>query len=145
MALNPRRRNEIYCSKLSLILCEDVNMAINLRKIAVLIVTRGKITYSAGIALGKLDTLESIGNTAYKYFCILQDFVIHSTEVKHYVLAEYYHRCKNILSSNLNGNNKYIKINSYALLVVSYTGCNVKWTVAAVDHRIHKLFTIVTV
>ena len=106
--------------------CEDVNMTINLKKSAVLIVSRGKITHSSGVELSKLGTLECIRETPYKYLGILQDFVVLSAEAKHRVLSEYYRHCRKVLSSKLCGINECIAINSYALPVVSYTGGIVK-------------------
>ena len=127
------------------IYCEDINMTINLKKSAVLVVSRGKMSHSSGIELGRLGKLDCIGETPYKYLGILQDFVIQSAEVKGIVLSEYYRRCRKILSSKLCAINKCIAINSYALPVVSYTGGIVKWTVdelAAADRKTRKLFTI---
>ena len=127
------------------IFCEDVNMSINLKKSAVLVVSRGKMTHSFGIQLGKLGTLTPIGETPYKYLGILQDFVVQSTEVKHQVLSEYYRRCRKVLLSKLHGINKCTAINAFALPVVSYMGGIVKWTVdelAAADRNTRKLFTM---
>ena len=86
-------------------------MSINLKKSAVLVVSRGKMTHSFGIQLGKLGTLTPIGETPYKYLGILQDFVVQSTEVKHQVLSEYYRRCRKELLS------KYMESTSVLLLM----------------------------
>ena len=91
-----------------------------------IIVSKGKKTQSTGINLGESSTVESIGDTPYKYLGILQDFVIQSAKVKRHVLTEYYRRCKKVISSKLDGRNKCITINSFALPIISYTGSIVK-------------------
>jgi len=57
----------------------------------------------------------------YKYLGILQDLLISHQIVKDNVISEYRSRLRSVLSSHLNGHNKIIAINSYAIQVLRYT------------------------
>ena len=61
------------------------------------------------------------------------------------VISEYCSRLRSVFSSHLNGHNKIIAINSYAIPVLRYSAGGINWTqtdLDDIDCKTRKLMTI---
>ena len=81
----------------------------------------------------------------YKYLGILQDLLLSHQIVKDNVISEYRSRLQSVLSSHLNGHNKIIAINSYAIPVLRYSASVINWTQTHLDEIYHKTRKLMTI
>jgi len=124
----------------------DVGMTINLSKSARLVVSRGKIIETTGVNIEALVLVSDVDvSKGYKYLGVLQDLLISHQTVKDNLIREYCSRLRSVLSSYLNGHNKIIAINSYAIPVLRYSAGIISWTQSdldEIDRKTRKLMTI---
>ena len=67
------------------------------------------------------------GNEGYKYLGILEFDNILTEEMKKKIQETYFKRMKLLLKSKLNSRNLFLAINSWAVAVVRYAACIIKW------------------
>ena len=125
---------------------EDIGMKFGIKKCAVLILKRGKVTENRGIQLPKDEVIKSLSeNEGYKYLGVLEADQIKHSEMKKNVTKEYYRRVRNILKSKLNGGNIITAINSKAVSLIRYGAGIINWTkeeVRIIDRKTRKLLTM---
>jgi len=80
---------------------------------------------------------------AIKYLGVLQDLSISHNTIKDKLVKEYCSRLRAVLSSQLNGHNKIIAINSYAVPVLKYSAGVVNWSLNELDDIDRKTRTII--
>ena len=128
------------------IFSKDISMSFGIDKCAKVSVKRGKVVGREGIKLPDGNEIKQLkGEENYKYLGILEEGDINHDKIKNNVRSEYNRRLKLILKSKLNGRNKVLAINTYAIPVVRYTAGIVKWNVEEVkeiDRKTRKLMTI---
>ena len=93
----------------------DIGMEFGIKKCGILILKRGKITRSEGIELPNGDKLKEVGEEGYTYLGIVELDKIKEEEMKGKIVKEYKRRLRLILKSKLNGKNKVIAINTWAV------------------------------
>ena len=128
------------------IFSEDISMTFGIEKCAKISVKRGKVVRREGIKLPDGKEIKCLqGEENYKYLGVLEKDDINHDKVKKNVRTEYTRRLKLILKSKLNGRNKIVAINTYAIPVVRYTAGIVKWNMEEVkemDRKTRKQMTI---
>ena len=107
---------------------EDIGMQFGLNKRGVLVVKSGKIVKQNGIKLPNGQMMKKIDESGYKYLGIVEMDKIKETEMKDKFASEYKRRLKLVLKSKLNGKNKILAINTWAVSVWRYGAGILKWT-----------------
>ena len=105
----------------------DIGMEFGIKKCGVRILKRGKITRSEGIELPNGDKLKEVGEEGYTYLGIVELDKIKEEEMKGKIVKEYKRRLRLILKSKLNGNNKVIAINTWAVAIFRYSAGILEW------------------
>ena len=91
----------------------------------------------------KIRTLAE--NETYKYLGILEADTIKQVEMKNKIQKEYLRRTRKLLETKLNSRNLIKGINTWAVLLVRYSGPFLKWTrdeLRQMDQRTRKLMTM---
>jgi len=112
----------------------DINMRIGTAKCAKATFHAGTLVESEGFPLKDCGVINDVNvEGCYKYLGIDQcEEMLHS-KMKTKVIKEYLHRCRQILSSELNSKNKIQAINMFAVPILRY-GCGIlNWTQAEVS------------
>ena len=124
---------------------EDIGMQFGLNKCGVLVWKRGKVVKQNGIALPNGQTMKEIDESGYKYLGIVEMDKIKETDMKDKFASEYKRRLKLVLKSKVNGRNKILAINTWAVSVLRYGEGILKWTVDElknVDRKSRKIMTM---
>ena len=128
------------------IFSNDIGMEFGINKCAVLILKRGKQTFSEGISLPGTGQMKSIGEDEYyKYLGVLEADKINCEEMKSNTRKEYLRRVRKILETKLNSGNLIKAINTWAVSLIRYAAPFIEWTIEEVknmDRRTRKLLTM---
>ena len=124
---------------------EDIGMQFGLNKCGVLVLKRGKILKQDGITLPNGQMMKEIDESGYKYLGIVEIDKIKETEMKDKFASEYKRRLKLVLKSKLNGKNKILAINTWAVSILRYGAGILKWTtneLKSMDRKSRKIMTM---
>ena len=89
--------------------------------------------------------MKQLEEGGYKYSGILKGYQIMENEMKKIFTKEYTRRMKLVLKSNLNGWNKILAINTWAVSLLTYRGGIIGWNkneLLDVNRRTRKLMTM---
>ena len=128
------------------IIGKDIGMEFGIKKCGVLVMKRGKIVECNGIQLPDEETIKSVEENGYKYLGILELDKIMEGEMKRKFVKEYGRRLRLVLKSKLNGRNKIMAMNTWAVALLRYGAGVLKWTkdeIAAMDCKTRKLIRMV--
>ena len=106
---------------------------------------RGKINRTDGIRLLDGQHMKDIDETGYTYLGILETDKIKEKEMKEKFSREYLRRLRLILRSKLNGRNKIMAVNTWAVSVMRYGAGILKWNtdeLKSLDRRTRKFMTM---
>ncbi|CAB4021725.1 Hypothetical predicted protein [Paramuricea clavata] len=127
------------------IVSKDIGMEFGIKKCGMLVMKRGKIVECNGIQLPDEETIKSVEEDGYKYLGILELDKIMEGEMKRKFVKEYGRRLKLVLKSKLNGRNKIMAMNTWAVALLRYGAGVLKWTkdeIAAMYRKTRKLMTL---
>ena len=99
---------------------QDIDMEFGIKKCGVIIMNRGKIESTAGIELPSGEKIKEIEEDAYKYLRILDYDRIKEQEMKNKFKNKYFKRARLILKSKLNGRNRIMALNTWAVSTMQY-------------------------
>ena len=99
---------------------QDIDMEFGIKKCGVIIMNRGKIKSTAGIELPSGEKIKEIEEDAYKYLRILDYDRIKEQEMKNKFRNKYFKRARLILKSKLNGRNRIMALNTWAVSTMQY-------------------------
>ena len=114
------------------------------KKCDVLVLKRGKVVSSAGVEMPDDERIKEIEKNGYKYLGILEYNKIKESKMKENFRREYLRRTKLIMKSRLNGRNKIIAINTWAVSLIRYGAGIVKWTKSKLDEIDRKTRKVMT-
>jgi len=122
-----------------------MGMQFGFQKCASMVMQRGKLCSSSGIALsdGLIATLTPL--EYYKYLGVYEADSINCPKNKETVQAEYLRRLRKILSSQLHGRHKIMAINEFAIPILRYSATIIDWTkseLQVLDRKTRKIFTM---
>ena len=120
-------------------------MQFGINKCEVLIMERRKVIRTDGIRLPDGQHMKDIDETGYTYLGILETDKIKEKEMKEKFSKEYLRRLRLILRSKLNGRNKIMAVNTWAVSVMRYGAGILKWNtdeLKSLDRRTRKFMTI---
>ena len=106
---------------------------------------RGKVTRTDCIRLPDGQDMKHIDETGYTYLGILETDKIKEKEIKEKFSKEYLRRLRLILRSKLNGRNKIMAVNTWAVVVMGYGAGILKWNtyeLKSLDLRTRKFMTM---
>ena len=124
---------------------QDIGMEFGLKKCGVLLMKRGKIHHSDGIVLPDGQIMKEIEENGYKYLGILESDVMRESKMQEIFRNEYFRRLRLLLKSKLNGKNKIMAINTWAVPVLRYGAGIINWNVEdirAMDRKTRKTMTM---
>ena len=127
------------------VVSSDIGMEFGIKKCGVLFLRRGVVAKSEGIGLPNGEIMKSAGVDSYKYLGILEMNDIMSKQMKEKVRLEYVRRVRAVLRSKLNGRNKIMGINTWAIALLRYGGGILEWRkeeLRSLDRKMRKLMTI---
>ena len=102
------------------ILSKDIGMEFGIKKCGVLVLKRGKVVSSEGAEMPDGERIKEIEKNGYRYLGILEYNKIKESKMKENFRREYLRRTKLIMKSRLNGRNKIIAINTWAVSLMRY-------------------------
>ena len=127
------------------LLSDNIGMKFGVAKCDMLVLKRGKVVESEGIVMPSWDMVRMIDKEGYKYLGILEKDEILSQKMEEKIMGKYYRRLRLILKSKLNGKNKVMGINMWAVAVVRYGGGIVEWRqeeLKRMDRKTRKMMTM---
>ena len=95
---------------------------------------RRKVIRTDSIRLPDEQDMKDIDQTGYKYLGILETEKIKEKKMKEKFSKEYLPRLKLILRLKLNGRNKIIPLNIWAVLITRYGAGILKWNTDALKN-----------
>ena len=122
----------------------DIGMEFGIKKCGVLCLKRGVVTECEDITLPDGKIMQSIDAEGYKYLGILEMNSIMTTQMKEKVRREYLRRVRVVLKSKLNGRNKIMGINTWAIALLRYGSGILEWRkeeLQNLDRKTRKLMT----
>ena len=99
---------------------QDRGMEFGIKKCGVIMMKTGKVKSTDGIELPSGEKIREIEKGGYKYLAILEYDGVKEQEMKDKFRNEYFRRTKLILKSKLNGRNKIIALNTWAVSILRY-------------------------
>ena len=121
-------------------------MEFGIEKCAMLVMKSGKRHMTDGMELPNHDKIRTLGeNETYKYLGILEADTIKQVEMKDKIQEEYLRRTRKVIKTKLSSRNPIKGINTWAVLLVRYSGSFLKWTrdeLKQMDQRTRKLMTM---
>ena len=106
---------------------------------------RGKVKPTDGIELPSSEKIREIEEDGYKYLGILEYDRVKEQEMKDKFRNEYFRKAKLILKSKLNGRNKIMALNTWAVSILRYGAGILKWNkneLQKMDRKTRKFMTI---
>ena len=94
---------------------------------------RGKVVPSEGVEMPDGERIKEVEKNGYSYLGTLEYNEIKESKMKENFRREYLRRTKLIMESRLNGRNKMIAINIWAVSLIRYGAFIVKWTKSELD------------
>ena len=110
------------------IFSEDIGMQFGIKKCELLIMERGKVIRTDSIRLPDGQHMKDIDETGYTYLGILETDKIKEKEMNEKFSKKCLRRLRLILRSKLNGRNKIMAVNTWAVSVMRYGAGILKWT-----------------
>ena len=123
----------------------DIRMEFGIKKCAVLILKRRKAVECYGIILPDGQVMKQMDEDVYKYLGILQCNQVMDRERKTIFRKGNIRRLKLVRKSKLNGRNKILAINIWAVSLLRYSGGIIRWNkddLLEMDRRTRKLMTM---
>ena len=120
-------------------------MESGIQKCGVLVLKREKVVSSEGVEMPERERIKEVLKNGYKYLGILEYNKIKESKMKENFRREYLRRTKLIMKSRLNGRNKIIAINTWAVSLMRYGAGIVKWTKSEpdeIDRKTRKVMTL---
>ena len=124
---------------------KDIRMEFGIKKCGMLLLKRGKVVSSEGVSLPDGQVMKEIDDTGYKYLGILEYDKVKEKKMKDVFATEYKRRMKLVLKSKLNGKNKILAINTWAVAVLRYSFGVLDWKkeeLTAMDRMTRKVMTM---
>ena len=124
---------------------QDVGMEFGIKKCGMIIMNRGKVKSTEGIELSSGEKIREIKEDGYKYLGILEYDRVKEQEMKDKFRNEYFRRAKLILKSKLNGRNKIMALNTWAVSILRYGAGILKWNkneLQKMDRKTGKFMTM---
>ena len=121
------------------ILSNDTGIGFGIKKCGVLVLERGKVVSSEGVEMSDGERMKKVEENEYKY----QQYQGKQDEGE--LSERIFERTKLIMKSRLNGRNKIIAINTWAVSLMGYGACIVKWTKSEpdeIDRKTRKVMTM---
>ena len=106
---------------------------------------RGKVKSTDGIELLSSEKIREIEEDEYKYLGMLEYDRVKEQEMKDKFRNEYFRRAKLILKSKLNGRNKIMALNTWAVSILRYGAGILKWNkneLQEIDRKTRKFMTM---
>ena len=119
-------------------------MEFGIKKCGMLVLKRGTVVSSEGVEMPDGERIKEVEKNGYKYLGILEYNKIKESKMKENFQREYLRRTKLIMKSRLNGRNKIIAINTWAVSLMRYGVGIVKWTKSKLDEIDRKTRKILT-
>ena len=120
-------------------------MEFGTEKCEMLVMKSGKRHLPGGMELPNQDKIRTLAeNETYKYFGILKADTMKQVEMKDKIQKEYL-RTRKLLETKLSSRNLIKGINTWAVLLVRYSGPFLEWTrdeLKQMDQRTRKLMTM---
>ena len=111
------------------LLSQDIGMEFDIAKSVMLEMKSGKRHQTDGIELPHQDKIRTLGEKeTYKYLGILEADTIKQMEMKEKIKKEYLSRTRKLLETKLSSRSVINGINTWAVLLVRYSGHFLKWT-----------------
>ena len=108
---------------------QDIGIEFGIEKYALLIMKSGKRHLTDGIELPNQDKIRTLAeNETYKYLGILEADTIKQVEMKNKIQKEYLRRIRKLLETKYSSRNLIKGINTWAVILVRYSGPFLKWT-----------------
>ena len=121
-------------------------MEFGIEKCTMLIMKNGKQHMTEGLKLSNQEKIRTLGEKeTYKYLGILEIDTIKQVEMKENIKKEYLRRTRKLLKTKLYSRNLIKGINTWAVLLVRYSGPFLKWIreeLKQMDQRTRKLMTM---
>ena len=108
-------------------------MEFRIQECGILASKRRKVVSSEGEEMPDGERIKEVLKNGYKYLGILEYNKIKESKMKENFRREYLRRTKLIMKSRLNGRNKIIAINTWAVSLMRYGAGIVKWTKSELD------------
>ena len=125
---------------------QDKGMEFFIEKCVMLIMKSRKRHTKKGMELPNHDKIRTVGETeTYKYLGILEADAIKQVEMKEKILKEHLRRTRKVLETKLYSRNLIKGINTWAVLLLRYSGPLLKWTreeLKQMDQRTRKFMTM---
>ena len=125
---------------------QDIEMEFGIEKCAMLVMKSGKRHMTDGMELPNQEQIRTLEeNENYKYLGILEADTIKQVQMKDTIRKEYLRRTRKLLGTKLSSRNLIKGINTWAVLLVRYSGPFLKWTrdeLKQMDQRTRKLMTM---
>ena len=99
---------------------QDIGMEFGIKRCGVIIMNRRKVKSTDGIELPSGKKISVIEEDGYKYLGILEYDRVKEQEMKDKSRNEYFRKTKLILKSKLNGRNKIMVLNTWAVSILRY-------------------------
>ena len=124
---------------------EEIGMQFAIEKCGVLIMERGKVVTINGIRLSDEQDMKDIDETDYTYLGILEIDKTKEKEMKKKFTKEYLQQLRLILRPKVNGRNKIMAVNIWAVSVMTYGAGILIWNtdeLKSLDRRTRKFMTM---
>ena len=124
---------------------QDIGKEFGVKKCGVIIMNRGKVKSTDGIELPSGKRIREKEEGGYKYLGILECDRVKEREMKDKFRNKYFRRTKLILKSKLNGRNKIMAMNAWAVSILRYCAGILKWNkneLQEMDRKIRKFMTM---
>ena len=119
-------------------------MEFGIKRCGVLLLKRGKVVSSEAAVMPDGEIIKEVVKNGYQYLGILEYNKIKESKMKENFRREYLRRTKLIMKSRLNGRNKIIAINTWAVSLMRYGAGIVKWTKSELDEIDRKTRNVMT-
>ena len=124
---------------------QSIGMEFGVKKCGVIIMNRAKVKSTVGIELPSAEKIREIEEGGYKYLRTLEYDNVKEQEMKDKFRNEYFRRTKLILKGKLNGRNKIMALNTWAVSILRYGAGILKWNkseLQEMDRKTRKLMTM---
>ena len=145
LKLYGKSENEIKGLVSTVDFSQDIGMEFGIKKCGVIIMNRGKVKSTDGIELPSGEKIREIDEGGYKYLGILEYDRVKEQEMKDKFRNEYFRRTNLILKIKLNGRNKIMALNIWAVSILRYGAGILKWNkneLLEMDRNTRKFMTM---
>ena len=145
LKLYGKSENEIKGLVSTVDFSQDIGMEFGIKKCGVIIMNRGKVKSTDGIELPSGEKIREIEEGGYKYLGILEYDRVKEQEMKDKFRNQYFRRTNLILKIKLNGRNKIMALNTWAVSILRYGAGIPKWNkneLQEMDRNTRKFMTM---